>query len=120
MDEQDLRMATYAAMIDCVDQNMGKIVDTLKTLGVYENTLILFLQDNGGAHAGGIRGSVVRLLLGVALGGDAGRVVIDLPLEGRIVPFQDLSHQFRHSRCGLQPTIEALDRDASAARENVV
>lgn len=56
-DKQDLRMATYAAMIDCVDQNVGKIIAKLKKLGVYENTLILFLHDNGGCSQGGKMGS---------------------------------------------------------------
>jgi len=56
-DTQDLRMATYAAMIDCVDQNVGKIIKTLKQLNVYENTLILFLQDNGGCAEGKITGN---------------------------------------------------------------
>ena len=55
-DTQDLRMATYAAMIDCVDQNVGKIVKKLKELGQYENTLIMFLQDNGGCAEGGNMG----------------------------------------------------------------
>ena len=55
-DLQDLRMATYAAMIDCVDQNVGKIVRTLTDLGALENTLILFLQDNGGCAEGGATG----------------------------------------------------------------
>ena len=55
-DEQDLRMATYAAMIDCVDQNVGKIVKQLSTLGVLDNTIILFLHDNGGCDAGGVLG----------------------------------------------------------------
>jgi arylsulfatase len=56
-DKQDLRMATYAAMIDCVDQNVGKIIKTLKETGAYDNTLILFLQDNGGCAEGGNLGS---------------------------------------------------------------
>lgn len=47
--EQDLYMATYAAMVDCVDQNVGKIVTELKKLDVYENTLLMFLCDNGGS-----------------------------------------------------------------------
>jgi len=55
-DTQDLRMATYAAMIDSVDQNVGKIVKKLKDLGQYDNTLIMFLQDNGGCHEGGNMG----------------------------------------------------------------
>ncbi len=46
-DRQDLLMATYAAMIDIVDQNVGRLVATLKSEGVYEDTLIIFLSDNG-------------------------------------------------------------------------
>ena len=42
------RMATYAAQIEILDQNIGKIVDKLKQKGAYENTLILFMSDNGG------------------------------------------------------------------------
>ena len=41
-------MEVYAAMLDCMDQGIGRLVDTLKKNGQYENTLILFLQDNGG------------------------------------------------------------------------
>jgi len=51
--EMDLRMACYAAMIDRMDQNIGKLVDYLKSIGKYENTLILFLCDNGGCAEGG-------------------------------------------------------------------
>jgi arylsulfatase len=46
-DNQDLRMATYAAMIDRVDQQIGNLLATLKAEGVYEDTLICFLSDNG-------------------------------------------------------------------------
>lgn len=45
--DMDLRMATYAAMIDIVDQQVGRLVQTLKTEGIFEDTLILFLSDNG-------------------------------------------------------------------------
>lgn len=44
---QEITMAAYAAMIDCVDQNMGRLVEHLKKLDEYENTIILFLSDNG-------------------------------------------------------------------------
>ncbi|MGJ8695570.1 MAG: arylsulfatase [Verrucomicrobiaceae bacterium] len=54
---QDERMAVYAAMIDCVDQNVGKIITSLKKMGVYENTLILFLHDNGGQSGPALMGS---------------------------------------------------------------
>ncbi len=39
--------ATYAAMVSYLDQQVGEIVDKLKTLGIYENTLIIFTSDNG-------------------------------------------------------------------------
>lgn len=55
-DEMDLKMAVYAAMIDRIDQNVGRLVDFLKAKGVYENTLILFLSDNGGCQEGGMLG----------------------------------------------------------------
>ena len=41
-------MEVYAAMIDRMDQGIGKLIAELKRTGQYENTLILFLQDNGG------------------------------------------------------------------------
>lgn len=41
-------MEVYAAMIDCLDQGVGRIVAELKRTGQFENTLIFFLQDNGG------------------------------------------------------------------------
>ncbi|WPP50770.1 arylsulfatase [Catalinimonas niigatensis] len=46
--EWDARaMAVHAAMIDRLDQGIGRIVETLETTGELENTLILFLSDNG-------------------------------------------------------------------------
>ena len=41
-------MAVYAAMIDCMDRNIGRVLDSLKTHGIHDDTLILFLSDNGG------------------------------------------------------------------------
>jgi arylsulfatase len=41
-------MEVYAAMLDCMDQGIGRLVAELKRTGQDENTLILFLQDNGG------------------------------------------------------------------------
>jgi arylsulfatase len=46
-DEHDLLMATYAGMIDRVDQNIGRLVAKLKAMKQFDNTLILFLSDNG-------------------------------------------------------------------------
>jgi arylsulfatase len=41
------RMAIYAAMIDRMDQNIGRILDDLRQQRELENTLIVFLSDNG-------------------------------------------------------------------------
>jgi arylsulfatase A-like enzyme len=46
-DELDLEMAVFAAMVDNMDQNIGRLVTKLNDSGVRENTLILFLSDNG-------------------------------------------------------------------------
>ena len=46
-DFEDLRMATYAAMVDCVDQGVGRVTQTLKELGIDDNTLVIFMNDNG-------------------------------------------------------------------------
>ncbi|MBN2476248.1 MAG: arylsulfatase [Pirellulales bacterium] len=45
---EDLRMAVYAAMIDCMDQGIGRILRALEETGRAENTLVMFLSDNGG------------------------------------------------------------------------
>jgi len=45
---EDLRMAVYAAMIDRMDQGIGKILTKLKELGEDKDTVIMFLSDNGG------------------------------------------------------------------------
>ncbi|MFN0085120.1 MAG: arylsulfatase [Blastocatellia bacterium] len=41
-------MEVYAAMIDNMDQGIGRIIAELKKRGQFENTVIFFLQDNGG------------------------------------------------------------------------
>lgn len=39
--------ATYAAMVSYLDEQVGELVEKLKTEGIYENTLIVFTSDNG-------------------------------------------------------------------------
>ncbi|MEZ5299283.1 MAG: sulfatase-like hydrolase/transferase [Verrucomicrobiales bacterium] len=55
-DWEDFRMATFAAMVDRLDQNVGRIVAHLKEIGAYENTLILFCSDNGACPFARTRG----------------------------------------------------------------
>ncbi len=45
-------MEVFAAMLDCMDQGIGRLVEALKKNGQYDNTLILYLQDNGGCAEG--------------------------------------------------------------------
>jgi len=47
----------YAAMVDSIDQSLGRITDTLEELGELDNTIIVFTSDNGGTAEGGPRGT---------------------------------------------------------------
>ncbi len=47
-DWESRRMAVYAAMIDRLDQNIGRVLTRLKQHEIHDDTLILFLSDNGG------------------------------------------------------------------------
>jgi arylsulfatase A-like enzyme len=42
------KMATYAAMVDRMDQSIGRLIAELKRTDQFDNTLIMFLSDNGG------------------------------------------------------------------------
>ena len=46
--------ATYAAMIEYIDIQVGEIVEQLKRLNIYDNTIILITSDNGPTYAGGV------------------------------------------------------------------
>ena len=52
-------MQVYASMVDCMDQGIGQIVGSLRETGRYDNTLIFFLQDNGGCAEGMGRGDEI-------------------------------------------------------------
>ena len=44
------RMEVYAAMIDSLDQGVGRVMQAIRESGQIDNTLVLFLTDNGGCH----------------------------------------------------------------------
>ncbi|MCB0668347.1 MAG: arylsulfatase [Saprospiraceae bacterium] len=46
-DKKDLEMAVFAAMIDRMDQNIGRIIKAVEEAGKMENTIFLFFSDNG-------------------------------------------------------------------------
>ncbi|HEX6307464.1 MAG TPA: arylsulfatase [Longimicrobiales bacterium] len=43
------KMELYAAMVENLDHHIGRVLDRLKQRGVYDNTLIVFMSDNGAA-----------------------------------------------------------------------
>ena len=57
---QAQRMQTYAAMVDEMDQGIGHIIKALQESGRFENTLLVFLSDNGGSPEGHLNNTVER------------------------------------------------------------
>jgi arylsulfatase A-like enzyme len=55
-DRYDNIMAIYAAVVEHMDKAVGTLVDGLKERGVLDNTLILFMSDNGGNYESGVPG----------------------------------------------------------------
>lgn len=76
----------FAAMVGTIDESVGRIRDTLERLGILDNTVIVFLSDNGAASDGGTHiGNPQHMS---ALNGNARR-----PIEDRIaeeLPLIDL------------------------------
>ncbi|HMS89536.1 MAG TPA: arylsulfatase [Acidimicrobiales bacterium] len=50
-------MEVYAAMVDSVDQSVGRLLDALEELGVADNTIVCFLSDNGASREGEVAGT---------------------------------------------------------------
>lgn len=69
-DWQDTRMAIYAAMVESVDRNIGRICKVLAENGLQKDTLILFMSDNGPASAD-LRGSRPHIGDGIGDGPDS-------------------------------------------------
>lgn len=64
---KDSISSIYKEMIEVMDEGIGKIIQSLKETGAYENTIILFLSDNGASkfgNNGGLRGSKSSLYEG--------------------------------------------------------
>jgi len=56
-DPEDMvrRMATYAAVVERMDRNIGRLLDQIERRGESENTLVLFLSDNGAEAMGHVK-----------------------------------------------------------------
>ncbi len=46
-DEMDLEMSVFAGMVDRMDQNIGRVLSYLDEKGIADNTIVIFLSDNG-------------------------------------------------------------------------
>ncbi|MGN6133637.1 MAG: arylsulfatase [Aureliella sp.] len=53
---QAAKMAVHAAMVDRMDQEIGRVLQQLKTMGAFDDTLVLFFSDNGASAEIMIRG----------------------------------------------------------------
>ena len=54
------RMAAYAGMVDCLDQNIGRLVNHLTEHNLIDNTIIMFCSDNGACPFERTRGKELR------------------------------------------------------------
>ncbi len=57
---EDPKRRVYAAMVSTLDDDVGRVVDKVEELGLRENTLIIFLSDNGGALQHGANNGALR------------------------------------------------------------
>ncbi|MCS6851193.1 MAG: arylsulfatase [Gemmataceae bacterium] len=55
-DEWEVRMAVHAAMVDRMDREIGRVLQQVKTMGAWDDTLVLFLSDNGASAERIVRG----------------------------------------------------------------
>ena len=55
-DDMDFKMSLFAAIVDRLDQNIGRVVKHLDEMGELDNTLLVFLSDNGGTKETGLFG----------------------------------------------------------------
>ncbi len=70
-------MEVYAAMVDGLDQSVGHLLDALEELGERDNTIVIFLSDNGGSREGEVTGTssyYVHLLQGDDVEADRARI----------------------------------------------
>lgn len=52
-------MATYSAMIEIMDEGVGQLISAIKKKGIYDNTVFIFLSDNGATDEGGFIGQLM-------------------------------------------------------------
>ena len=109
---EDERQATYAAMVELMDSNVGRILKTLETEGLAENTLVIFTSDNGGYRMSSFP-SPIRAGKGSYYEGGI-RVPLLVHWPGKITPKIDLTPVIN---ADFYPTLLSL---ANADRPNQI
>ena len=101
-------MATYAAMIEIMDDGIGELIETLKKGGHYDNTLILVFSDNGATPERKGKPPVSSLLAALSNtpfrsykahtfeGGIASPLIINWPDQ-----FREYAGTLRHGPCHI-------------------
>ncbi len=113
-DRFDHIMAIYAAMIDRMDKSVGDLVAGLEKRGVLDNTLILFLSDNGGNAESGPNG----ITEGDPLGGPDSRVFLGMNWATlNNTPFRRYKH-FIHEGGISTPLIAHWPKGIAKNRDN--
>jgi len=101
-------MATYAAMIEIMDEGIGQLIEVLKKNGQYDNTLIVLLSDNGSSPER--KGKKTAAALCAALSNTPFRGVKAHALEGGIASplivswpaqLKEYAGQIRNGRCHI-------------------
>jgi len=115
-DRFDHLMAVYAAMVEAIDISMGTLVKGLQARGALDNTLILFLSDNGANAESGPNGRFD----GEPAGGPNSNLYLGMnwaALSG--TPFRRFKH-FTHEGGIAAPLIVHWPRGIAANRRNTL
>jgi len=111
-DRFDHIMAIYAAILSRIDRSIGTLVEGLDKLGVLDNTLILFMSDNGGNAESGPNGTTV----GSPLGGPTSNVFLGMNWATlNNTPFRRYKH-FTHEGGIATPLVAHWPRGIAANR----
>lgn len=105
----------YAAMVENMDRNVGRVLDTLKKLNLEEETFVVFTSDNGGLETSGIQ-TPLREGKGTLYEGGI-RVPLILKWPGRI-PAGAMTDQVSMGT-DLLPTIDAVTGTDGPKSESV-
>ena len=104
---------TYAAMISALDDGVGRVMEALRRHGMEENTIVVFLSDNGGVQKNGCDNGPLRAWKGSLFEGGI-RVPFAMQWKGTIPPGQVYAHPV--ISLDIMATIAAL-ADAEISQE---